>query len=205
MTKHNSAKVLKNDESVESKPSWVTDSVEKYRKTEEFEEIYDFYKIHTLHDSSSARGKKFKDYNWNNSKLLQEAIFHKLKLEGHFFYSNKGYTGMPEGLIKLGLDSGNWYKGMIEKVCFSRTRPNGELNGLLVHLRNSFAHERFQITEYKENNDWIFIFEDIGENKTTKKIEISSRMILKKSTLQKWMNIIKHGEDDYKNRQSGNK
>ena len=59
------------------------------------------------------------------------------------------------------------------------------------HVRNCSAHNRFAIKPHKD--DWLFILEDVSRDK-----KVSARMILKKSTLLRWIEIIEGGEKSFK-------
>ena len=45
------------------------------------------------------------------------------------------------------------------------------------------------------NGESVFIFEDVA--KESDKLKVSARMILRKSTLLKWIDIIEQGERQY--------
>ena len=74
-----------------------------------------------------------------------------------------------------------------ERGCFYKKSKQNQLECIFYHIRNCFAHGRFNISE--NNEDWTFVMEDWGRNN-----RVSARMILKKSTLLKWIEIIEGGE-----------
>lgn len=64
---------------------------------------------------------------------------------------------------------------------------------VFYHLRNAFAHCRINMIDYED--ECIFILEDIVPNqKNEHKQKLSARMIIRKSTLLKWIDIIEEGE-----------
>ena len=66
-----------------------------------------------------------------------------------------------------------------------------EFLSICYHIRNAFAHGRLAMYGYKNGSDIVFALEDGVKKKG--KFEVRSRMILKKSTLKKWMEILKSG------------
>ena len=63
---------------------------------------------------------------------------------------------------------------------------------ICYHIRNALAHGRLAM--YERNNEIIFALED-GIKKQNK-FHVRSRMILKKSTLLKWIDIVEGGGKD---------
>ena len=61
---------------------------------------------------------------------------------------------------------------------------------VFYHIRNAFAHGRLAM--YERKGDIVFALED--GVKRYGQFEVRSRMILKKSTLKSWMDVIKSGE-----------
>ena len=66
---------------------------------------------------------------------------------------------------------------------------------VFYHLRNAFAHGRLNMVDV--DGECVFLFEDIQENKKKGEIKVTARMILRKSTLLKWIEIIENGEKEY--------
>lgn len=62
---------------------------------------------------------------------------------------------------------------------------------ICYHIRNAFAHGRLAMYDYKNCEDIVFVLED-GVKKNGE-FQVRSRMVLKKSTLIKWMQILKSG------------
>lgn len=67
-----------------------------------------------------------------------------------------------------------------------------EFLSICYHIRNSFAHGRLAMYDYENGKDIVFVLED-GVKKNGE-FQVRSRMVLKKSTLLKWMNILKAGK-----------
>jgi hypothetical protein len=72
-----------------------------------------------------------------------------------------------------------------ERVAISISDQNQFLS-LFRHIRNAFSHTRFNMCELIDG-DLMFIMEDISRK------YVSARMLLRKSTLLKWIDIIEAG------------
>ena len=122
-----------------------------------------------------------------SEKIIQEAYFAKIKT---FFHdhtpsrkvSARAITFEDYGWHDIEKLQSELFKNFDEKHYSSAEK-------LFSHLRNSFAHNRYAIKKLPKSNDYIFIFED-KDNQN----HVSARMVLKKSTLEKWMSIIQNGE-----------
>lgn len=181
------------------RPCWIDDdfTLEKMRENE-FARIRVFFHDNTPDQKSSARAITLEQYGWADKNKLQ-----KILLDGF----KKTHANYPESLKKMnvkladvGLEKENWYETTSEKICLC-TSGKKKIDKLFSHLRNVFAHSRFSIRSIEGKTDFIFIFEDaytrklkndkgIGQNE----FDVSARMILKKTTLLKWIEIIESGE-----------
>lgn len=81
---------------------------------------------------------------------------------------------------------GNFPPDLIEEKVIFKKQKYGQVDSLLHHIRNSFAHGR--IAFCKNNNITYIIMEDINKNNN-----VSARMILSKTTLLRWKTIILSG------------
>lgn len=62
-------------------------------------------------------------------------------------------------------------------------------------MRNAFSHGRLNMVNI--DGECVFVIEDISPKCKKGKHLVSARMILKKSTLLKWIDIIERGETEY--------
>lgn len=70
-------------------------------------------------------------------------------------------------------------------------KKKNQFISVFYHLRNAFAHGRLNMIDIGLKDDYVFIFEDIQKKKEMCKV--TARMILRKSTLLKWIDIIEAG------------
>lgn len=78
-----------------------------------------------------------------------------------------------------------------ERIVIYKSRQN-EFLSIFHHIRNAFAHGRIAIYDCDNGTDTIFVMEDGVIRKT--QFEVRARMVLKKSTLIKWMETIRSGK-----------
>jgi hypothetical protein len=58
---------------------------------------------------------------------------------------------------------------------------------VFAHIRNSFSHGRLNMIDNVIENDYVFVMEDVHRGNVT------ARIILRKSTLLRWINTIEQG------------
>ena len=158
----------------------------------EFQRIFFFFTIYTPCTDLSYRGKSLESYGWNNQSELKKILLKDKTIE---LYSARNYKSMKEELQKADLQDFPPKSISAEKICIYINRSN-QLMSIFSHIRNSFAHGRFNITDF--NGEQFYIFEDVAEQKNPHITKISARLILRTSTLLKWIQIIEGGRKSYK-------
>ncbi|MBR4318835.1 MAG: hypothetical protein IKP69_02135, partial [Oscillospiraceae bacterium] len=83
-----------------------------------------------------------------------------------------------------------------ERICSYNKKKNQFLS-VFYHIRNAFSHGRLNMVDV--NGECVFILEDVNTRAKNRygQLAVSARMILKKSTLLKWIDIIEAGECEY--------
>lgn len=151
--------------SVDEKAKWIN---EKLLISEEILRTYRFFVLNSSVDGLSS-----------NEQLL---------------FSSHTYEAMEDSLIKADLIDFPPGDIITERVCFYNNKSAQYLS-LFFHIRNSFAHGRYNTVKY--DKDVIFIMEDVTIKRkwmpSTKKT-CSARMVLRLSTLSKWMDLIERDE-----------
>ncbi|MCD8013361.1 MAG: hypothetical protein LUG99_09325 [Lachnospiraceae bacterium] len=79
-----------------------------------------------------------------------------------------------------------------ERICFHNGQKNYFLS-VFYHIWNAFAHCRLNMID--DDGECVLILEDGIPQKD--KTKVSARMILRKSTLLKWIDIIEGGEREW--------
>ena len=83
-----------------------------------------------------------------------------------------------------------------EKIVVHKKYNLNQIESIFYHIRNSFAHGRFQIYSYKD--ELYYVFESGIIKKSIDKIELKARMVIKEKTLLKWIEILNNPIDDNK-------
>lgn len=170
---------------------------EKFNDTELFR-IVTFFVFHSPYQGLSAMGCSLLDYGWTapwkkpywlNRQLRQAASNYEL------LYAVDRYDKMDVALEKAHLKDDFPSDFSTERICFYNGRNVSQFLNVFYHLRNSFAHGRLNMMDI--NGECIFVFEDVVPRGNDDKLKVSARMILRKSTLLKWINIIESGEKEY--------
>lgn len=163
-------------------PNWIKNNDIDF-SDRNFQRIIDFYLLKSPAENLSARGRTLESYGWNNTYDLKRKIGLISKLKPSMFAFADALKEMEEALKDSNLYQRFW-ENHKERVCLYIVK--NQLNSLFYHIRNSFAHGRFDIIKTKTDN--IFVMEDVNKK------YISARMVLKESTLLNWIDIIEHGE-----------
>lgn len=110
-------------------------------------------------------------------------------------FSAATYDKISEALEKADLKDNFPSDLSKERICIYNNEKN-QFMSVFYHIRNAFAHGRLNIVDV--NGECTFILEDIVPNHSNpQRQKVSARMILKRSTLLRWIEIIEDGECEY--------
>lgn len=173
----------------EISPKWISnakDNLEEKLKDDDFRRILDFFVIFTPCKELSARAKPLKEkYGWKDTYGLKKYMRLAPSKQSIFLFAET-WKEMKAVLAEADLTD-NFYSDIKNERGGFYKRRGSQPDCIFYHLRNCLAHGRFCIRE--KDGDWTFIFEDVEKNS-----KVSARMILKKSTLLRWIEIIEGGE-----------
>lgn len=176
-------------------PQWVHRLPLELFEDRDLLRIIVFFVFHSPCEGLSAMGCSLEEYNWKtpwrkpywlNKQLKRSASNYKL------LYSADSYKAMNEALAKANLLDNFPSDLSTERISAYDCKKN-QFQSVFYHIRNAFAHGRFSLVDI--NGECVLILEDRKNNSSQM---ISARMILKKSTLIKWIEIIEAGETEYK-------
>lgn len=172
-------------------PAWLNTPSPFNELDDDWISIIVFFVFHVPAIGVSARSKKMEYYGWSNRKdsqdyknLIEKLIKYSKMERKSFCYKDKNKDFKRE-IIKNNF-YGNFPPDLIEEKVIFKKQKYGQVDSLLHHIRNSFAHGR--IAFCKNNNITYIIMEDINKNNN-----VSARMILSKTTLLRWKTIILSG------------
>ncbi len=155
-----------------------------------------FFVFHSPCSDLSSMAKTLTEYGWSspwhkpyylNKHLIQASTNSKL------LFSASKYDEMSEVLTKANLLDDFPSDFSTERICIYDHEKN-QFMSVFYHLRNAFAHCRLNMVD--DNGECVFILEDVVKYKD--RLKVSARMIIRKSTLLKWIDIIEGGEKEFK-------
>lgn len=181
----------------ELQPNWLQWIVPDRFEDKELFRIITFYVFHCPSKDSSYMRKSLKEYGWNTPWRKPYKLNNQLKIVAnnkHFIYSSSKLDNIDVALHKSMLDIDFPNNLELERVCIYDSKKN-QFESIFYHIRNSFAHGRINMID--KDGECIFIMEDGKPNKDKTKFIVSARMIINKSTLLKWIDIIENGEKEF--------
>ena len=179
-------------------PKWLKWLSPDSFNDEELFRIITFFVFHSPCSDLSSMSKTLSEYGWSapwqkpyylNKQLKQLSSNYEL------LFSACRYDKMDTELEKANLKDNFPSDLSHERICFVNNKSNQFLS-VFYHIRNAFAHCRLSIIEV--DGECVFVFEDVQFNRNADKLKVSARMILRKSTLLNWIDLIESGEREYK-------
>lgn len=178
-------------------PTWVQWISPDQFKDKGLIRIIAFFVFHSPCEKLSCMRKSLAEYGWTtpwkkpywlNRQLRQAAS------EYEVIYSAQWPGKMEEALEKAGLKENFPSDISHEKICIHNKQKN-QFMSVFYHIRNAFAHGRVRIVDI--DGECVFVLEDVLPSASSDKLKVTARMILYKSTLLKWIDIIEAGEKEY--------
>jgi hypothetical protein len=174
----------------ESRPEWLDTPSPFDDLDEEWKQLIIFYVFHVPVVDMSARAKPLESYGWGTKsknddfKQLKRKLIKYGNMSNDSFLCEEGWAKLKASILNNGLDP---FPNAItkERVTYRKAKT-GEVDSLLSHIRNSFAHGRLAF--YLNDNEIYIAMEDIDDKK-----HVSARMIISKCTLLRWKTIIEAG------------
>ncbi len=179
-------------------PAWIRWIAPDRFEDRDLFRIVVFFVFHSPCENLSSMRRTLAEYGWTapwkkpyylNKQLRQVASNYKL------LFSAKGYNEMDVALEKADLRENFPCNFSYERICIYDNQRNQFLS-VFYHLRNAFAHCRLNMVDV--GGECVFILEDVQPNKNSDQLKVSARMILRKNTLLRWIDLIENGEREYK-------
>lgn len=174
----------------EESPAWLNTPSPFDNLDEELKQLIVFYVFHVPVVDVSARAKPLELFGWGTKskhddfKQLKRKLIKYGNMSNELFLCEEGWAKLKKAILNNRLDPFP-SKIMEERVTYRKVK-SGEVDSLLAHIRNSFAHGRLAF--YLEQNEVYFVMEDIDDKR-----HVSARLILSKGTLIRWKTIIESG------------
>lgn len=156
--------------------TWINRDMDSIIKKQSFQKMLNFYILNAPDKKKNARAKAIYNYGIEN----EVDFFNELKNTNIMIHKNN--IGEEElkaaGLLQFPPSDAS----LIESGCFASPKEKPVTN-LLLHIRNSLAHGRFNIAGPEK--DPFIIMEDINSNNNC-----SARLVIKLKTLNTWANML---------------
>ena len=178
---------------VDEIPAWITGEP---IRTEEVLRVYKFFVMNSPVDGLSSRQKSLLDYGWNTPWRKPYSMRKRLNhLVGNkdFMFTAQKYDTLDAALTAADLMTFP-PTNLIERAAIHNGKSTQYLS-LFFHIRNGFAHGRYNTIQ--DGDDIIFIMEDVTSRRkgmANGQKTLSARIVIRLSTLSRWMDLIEGGE-----------
>ena len=185
---------------VEANPAWVKNGMTCKSLCPILSPLLRFFVVETPAPGLSNRSVSVSEYGWDAPWRKPQYLNKKLKAASSnksLYWSAAAVGDMEQALRNADLfDCAGIESKPFESAVFYDAKSNQTIS-LFYHLRNGFAHGRF--CAFKSKGDIWFAIEDVaGKRKDDPAGDIkrlTARILIKNSTLCKWMKLIKAGPD----------
>ena len=187
------AKAIKSGAVVaEKRCTWVVDIPDDELNNRDTKKIINFYLFHTPIEKVCELARPLERYGWHKPWSSPEYLDKKMAeatTNENFLKKSEYVEDMTGALESVGLLNNFTADLSCEKACIYAGKEDKYLS-VLHHIRNCFAHGRFRIFRRGKGYDVYYAFEDM-----TTTGHVSARMLIKQTTLKKWIDIIEAGPD----------
>ena len=178
---------------------WLQQQISENFADNKFFRIVMFYIIHSPCKESSYSRVDLEKYGWKNPWHYDafKAEFDKIAGfvdEENYFYV-ESQKNFEQKWNSVGIQS-DFYNMDREFVIFSCAGESNPRLDLIHHIRNALSHGRFTAKYIKDEKDYYIVMEDVNDSGGFYKV--NARMVLKKSTLTKWIDLFECKTDDSK-------
>lgn len=157
-----------------------------------------FFVFHSPCPKLSCMGRTLDEYGWTTPWKKPYCLnrqFRQVASNYELLFSAEKYDTMDAALVKADLKEGFPSDLTRERICIYDNLKN-QFMSVFYHIRNAIAHCRLNMVDV--DGECVFVLEDVQPNKNADRLKVSARMILRKSTLLKWIDLIEQGEREYK-------
>lgn len=175
---------------IKIKSGWFQKPISEEFKTEKYYSILNYFLLEAAPEGLSYKHKELKENGWPNdvfrSSILYNHMFSNFLSKNSIFIDEKRDT-FKQSLNKINFDK-SFHNIREEGIVVQKKSNMNRINSVLYHIRNSFAHGRFQI--YKFNNEIYYCLESGIIKKRANLFCLKSRMIIKEKTLLSWIELF---------------
>lgn len=180
------------------KPGWVGSGIVKNPSilgTDDFRLLFEFFVLESPFAPSSSMTVPLSKYGWGNKpwSTKNNRLLNRLLRDQGFRINENLFVGTSTEETKALFKDAKLTKSFkreitTETIAFYHSEK-AQFASIARHIRNSLAHGRFAAK--KDGPEVILYFEDGIKNKND--FRTRSRMVLRLTTIKKWIEIIKGG------------
>ena len=178
-------------------PNWIKTREFTKKELEVLKDILPFYVVNTLHESYSYRSIPVTNYGWPdniwNTGALKEQLFHVANLSNDYnLFIAERLEDMSDACNHAHMGDDFYLYRDQERIAIYVNSSTNIVLSIFKHIRNALAHGRFIMVPM--GDDIMFVLESVDNNRQS--LVVKARMVLRYSTLIRWMEIIKMGPQD---------
>lgn len=177
---------------VDQMAEWVQNVDDKFLFSKDVMRIYAFFLVRCPWGNASSMKVNIESYGWVNpwggKKVLAKKLQSVVRNESFYSFGNSA-EGLGSVLIDKGLSETFPPQDLSREIAYVVRYKRNIWMSIFRHIRNSLAHSRYSVS--KTNKGYVFAFEDVDMTETD--AIVTARMVIKKSTLIKWIDIIENG------------
>lgn len=170
---------------------WLKESIPEDFADKKLFRIILFYIIHSPCKGSSYSRSDLESFGWKNPWHSEVFRCSFDKIAGFNGEENCIYVTSQKEFEQKWIATGlqdDFYNISKEFAVFAYAGESNPRLDLLHHIRNALAHGRFSARKCDKGNDYFIIMEDVNDSSDF--LKVNARIILKKSTLIKWINLL---------------
>lgn len=179
-------------------PQWLDKTIPDRFCDEGLYKIMLFFVLFSPCERYCTQGRTLQFYDWKD-KPWTPSKYLKDKLDSDVFIDKKKYfraapkiEDLVEAVCTAKLEGDFYLNREIERVAFVNSERN-EYMSLFYHIRCALAHGRIAIYEDDAEDVW-YVMEN-GSKKGSE-FQVKARMVLRRSTLLRWIDIITAGPQE---------
>lgn len=177
-------------------PGWIKRRVPDSYADESLNRIILFFVIYTPCIDLSSSRLPLTEYGWGKNvwqnDVLKNVLLDQANLKrGETFVIAKSINDMKNACETARLKKGFHNNRENERIAIYKPSKYNEFMSVFYHIRNALAHGRLAMYPIGDGVDITFALE--AGVKKNEEFQVRSRMILRKSTLINWIEIIQAG------------
>ena len=168
---------------------WLQRNINQEFANGDFFRIVMFYILRSPCKKGSYNPVKLESYGWKNpwhGKALKNLIDTAAGFTEKTYFYAEAQKDFKELWRRSGFNDSFYDIQGVEMAVFTYVGESNPYLDLLHHVRNCLAHGRF--TAQKHKNEYYIFMEDVKVEHG--KLIVNARIILKRSTLTKWIDIF---------------